>query len=69
MTDFPQERIRMTLEEFMALPETTQPTELIDGESVDRNQAVKGMSICNEKPCRCFTIAQSHKRQRAKGSR
>jgi Uma2 family endonuclease len=34
MTDFPQERIRMTLEEFMALPETTQPTELIDGELI-----------------------------------
>lgn len=34
MTDFPQTKIRMTREEFLTLPETNVPHELIDGELI-----------------------------------
>lgn len=34
MSDVPVDRIKMTIEEFKQLPETVQPTELIDGELI-----------------------------------
>lgn len=46
MADIPQTRTRMTLEAFLALPETSTPTEFIDGELIvspapkDARQAV-----------------------------
>lgn len=44
MTDQPQEKIRMTIEEFKALPETTQRMELIHGELIIQEYGEDEMS-------------------------